>query len=95
MFDSDHVEIEAARSVDPWDDGLWLVRVQYLDAEGLPERTAWLTPDDARAMARMLVGMFSRHRNGKTRARALARNLNGAAAEVERLRSTDPRRAQE
>jgi hypothetical protein len=92
MHDPDHVEIEPARSLDPWDEGAWMVRVQYLDAEGLPERTAWLTPDDARAMARMLVGMFSRHRDGKTRARRLAKRLNEAADRVERLRSMDPPR---
>jgi len=89
MFDSDRVEIAAARSVDPWDDGRWMVRVTYIDGEGLPTRVAWLTPDEARDMARMLIGMFSQRRAGKTRAASLARRLTGAAAEVERLRSTD------
>jgi hypothetical protein len=92
---SDRVDIEAARSGDPDDNGRWTVRVIYLDNEGLPTRTAWLSPDEARDMARMLIGMFSHRRAGKTRARDLARRLTAAADMVEHLRVDDQRKSKE
>ncbi len=91
----DRVDIEAARSGDPDDEGRWTVRVLYLDSEGLPTRTAWLAPDEARDMARMLIGMFSQRRAGKTRARSLAHRLVEVADMVEHLRVDDQRRRQE
>lgn len=90
-LDSDRVEIEPARSVDPFYDGRWEIRVMYFDGEGLPVRTAWLNPDEARDLARMLIGMFSQRRAGKTRARLLARKLTEAADRTENLRVLDRR----
>lgn len=89
------VEIDAARSGDPADEGRWTVRVMYFDAEGLPTRTTWLSPDEATDYARMLIGMFSQRRAGKARARDLARRLTAAADMVEHLRVDDQRRRQQ
>lgn len=92
MFNpNDRVEIEPARSADPLDDGVWMVRVMFLDEEGLPTRTTWMSPDAARDLARMLIGMFSQRRANKTRARKIARDLTESAARVENLRVLDRR----
>ncbi|OHV46619.1 hypothetical protein BBK14_01870 [Parafrankia soli] len=92
MFNPDNrVEIEPARSADPLDDGKWMVRVMFFDQEGLPTRTTWMNPDEARDLARMLIGMFSQRRTNKTRARKLARDFTESADRVENLRVLDRR----